>query len=461
MSYEDRVKQIQNGLQIVELVNEIRANNKPKPTYGRSAISLPSTKDRTSAWELFHQVASDANGHEERPNKEGDDSVERGNVRGVEYDNDDTSGRGERSFKEANWDESDNIILENPLAANIHKDDSGRESANRVINNKDDVSKCDNAHRGLQSNGSTENDQVGVPSILKSSLSTDRDAQGSNNKTKHQMNPYAQEYVPKWSTNTANNIVESKKDQDTSDSCTQKNQGNLIKPMMQKKILDCDKYPGAIDNVKLTPIPKQRGSIINRIDMNIEPIESGDESEDDEDDDQVVPETGEQDVDSLEKNLTLSSSQETLFNISDYETDNERRNRWSLKPVRTLSECDSTGETKEEMAEKKSKMENPNQDLKPKEGRKLRALQSTNAGKEGQPEKEAYNTGDIKKGHRREYSLSWDGSEIQVEEWCNPTCAPIRTEPVREECTCYQCPPECSQEGCTKIRYKATDELKK
>nr|WKR82403.1 V protein [Henipavirus nipahense] len=50
----------------------------------------------------------------------------------------------------------------------------------------------------------------------------------------------------------------------------------------------------------------------------------------------------------------------------------------------------------------------------------------------------------IKKGHRREISICWDGKRAWVEEWCNPACSRITPLPRRQECQCGECPIECS-----------------
>ncbi|URD31406.1 V protein [Hipposideros bat paramyxovirus] len=54
---------VDNGLKIAEFIQENRS--KENPTYGRSAISTPSTADRTAAWELFlHETSGDSTGQE-------------------------------------------------------------------------------------------------------------------------------------------------------------------------------------------------------------------------------------------------------------------------------------------------------------------------------------------------------------------------------------------------------------
>ncbi|UQM99521.1 V protein [melian virus] len=463
MSHEDRIRQIQNGLKIIDLVDEIRSNNQQKPTYGRSAISLPTTRERTNAWELFHQVATDANGYEKGPDKKRDDNTEERDERGSEHDDNDISGRGERTFKESTWDDSDNIIFENSLATNIQQNDSRRESSNRITDNKNDDSKRDNTSRGGQSNGRAEDDQINLPSILKGGLSADRDASRFGESTKSVMNPNAKEYIPKyvydqWSRGGNQDSPESKAP--VTGIQLENKVGPEIppaKPGMQKKIKDSDKYPEFQGINSPPPIPKKRGCVLLIPDTNIEPIESEGSEEEEEDEDQIVP-TGNTEKNSEFRNsAALSSSQETIFQISDYETDNERRNKMGSRlPKEIEKEVIKEGQKgngKKEEVTKKAGNSSDKEKKPKKEGRKLRALQNTDAGTAGPNSSNVSEEGSIKKGHRREYSLSWDGSEIQVEEWCNPSCSRIRSEAIREDCTCFQCPPECSQEGCTGIRY--------
>ncbi|AFN06860.1 V protein [avian paramyxovirus 11] len=47
-------------------------------------------------------------------------------------------------------------------------------------------------------------------------------------------------------------------------------------------------------------------------------------------------------------------------------------------------------------------------------------------------------------GHRREYILRSEGNQYIVESWCNPKCAPIRANPIREQCRCGYCPRACT-----------------
>ncbi|ACL97355.1 V protein [Nariva virus] len=55
-----------------------------------------------------------------------------------------------------------------------------------------------------------------------------------------------------------------------------------------------------------------------------------------------------------------------------------------------------------------------------------------------------------KRGHRREYSLTWTDCGFLVESWCNPVCARVTPLPRRESCKCGKCPvfcPECVGPG--------------
>ncbi|UQM99629.1 V protein [meleucus virus] len=51
----------------------------------------------------------------------------------------------------------------------------------------------------------------------------------------------------------------------------------------------------------------------------------------------------------------------------------------------------------------------------------------------------------IKRGHRREYNFVWTDEGFNVESWCNPICARIRSLPRREKCTCGECPKFCAE----------------
>ncbi|URD31416.1 V protein [Phyllostomus bat morbillivirus] len=51
----------------------------------------------------------------------------------------------------------------------------------------------------------------------------------------------------------------------------------------------------------------------------------------------------------------------------------------------------------------------------------------------------------IKKGHRREINLIWNGDRLYIDKWCNPMCAKITSDFVRAQCTCGECPQICSE----------------
>nr|WIU81477.1 V protein [Niviventer confucianus morbillivirus] len=76
---------------------------------------------------------------------------------------------------------------------------------------------------------------------------------------------------------------------------------------------------------------------------------------------------------------------------------------------------------------------------KPKAARKRLPLPASNS---SSPQTQPAQS--IKKGHRREYDFVWDHDGVLVYSWCNPICAKIRPLPIRERCTCGECPDQCS-----------------
>nr|UES73635.1 V protein [Measles virus genotype H1] len=51
----------------------------------------------------------------------------------------------------------------------------------------------------------------------------------------------------------------------------------------------------------------------------------------------------------------------------------------------------------------------------------------------------------IKKGHRREVSLIWNGDRVFIDRWCNPMCSKVTLGTIRARCTCGECPRVCEQ----------------
>nr|UZH56897.1 V protein [Peste des petits ruminants virus] len=51
----------------------------------------------------------------------------------------------------------------------------------------------------------------------------------------------------------------------------------------------------------------------------------------------------------------------------------------------------------------------------------------------------------IKKGHRRELSLIWNGDRVFIDKWCNPSCARVKMGVVRAKCICGECPQICEE----------------
>nr|UXG78327.1 V protein [Peste des petits ruminants virus]UXG78340.1 V protein [Peste des petits ruminants virus]UXG78348.1 V protein [Peste des petits ruminants virus]UXG78356.1 V protein [Peste des petits ruminants virus]UXG78364.1 V protein [Peste des petits ruminants virus] len=51
----------------------------------------------------------------------------------------------------------------------------------------------------------------------------------------------------------------------------------------------------------------------------------------------------------------------------------------------------------------------------------------------------------IKKGHRRELSLIWNGDRVFIDKWCNPSCARVQMGVIRAKCVCGECPQICEE----------------
>nr|WVD93754.1 V protein [Morbillivirus caprinae] len=51
----------------------------------------------------------------------------------------------------------------------------------------------------------------------------------------------------------------------------------------------------------------------------------------------------------------------------------------------------------------------------------------------------------IKKGHRRELSLIWNGDRVFIDKWCNPSCARVKMGVIRAKCICGECPQICEE----------------
>nr|ATS17281.1 nonstructural protein V [Morbillivirus caprinae] len=51
----------------------------------------------------------------------------------------------------------------------------------------------------------------------------------------------------------------------------------------------------------------------------------------------------------------------------------------------------------------------------------------------------------IKKGHRRELSLIWNGDSVFIDKWCNPSCARVQMGVIRAKCICGECPQVCEE----------------
>ncbi|AGL33557.1 V protein [Phocine morbillivirus] len=49
----------------------------------------------------------------------------------------------------------------------------------------------------------------------------------------------------------------------------------------------------------------------------------------------------------------------------------------------------------------------------------------------------------IKKGHRREVSLTWNDDRCWIDKWCNPICTQVNWGVIRAKCICGECPPVC------------------
>ncbi|AHM23772.1 V protein [Mojiang virus] len=464
MSYEDRIKQIQNGLQIVDLVKKVRQESIEKPTYGRSAIGLPTTKDRAAAWELFHKSSLDEAGPEELPLKEGDDPADTRDGVGIPEPLHNVDSGGSRTYKEANWDEGDEPILENQLVTNIQPNDPGRKTAYGKSDHTYADSTNNRTKGGEWSNGCSSPNKVDVSGIFQGDVPKDTDAEGPSEKPKSsfRMNPNAQEYIPRDLTPLTviidscpfdHNHADDDSEDQTEDSAYVFEAG-LNKPAVKPRMIKAAQKETLVDQdgevMNLSILPKQRKSILNK------PIGAEDAIpkkqarpslvviEEDDEDQKSEP------IENIDK--SDAGSDITIFDIADKATDHLRRNQMAVKAIGNIIET-SAGVPiiQEEVIYLSDRPTQPAPEKIPaKESRKLRALEKTESGK-GESDSGLRL---VKKGHRREYSLCWDGSEIKVEEWCNPICSKVKSEPSREKCTCKQCPIMCQDEHCTKIEYE-------
>uniref|UniRef100_A0AAU0QLT6 Phosphoprotein n=1 Tax=Lechcodon virus TaxID=3095318 RepID=A0AAU0QLT6_9MONO len=410
MSYEDRVKQIQNGLEIVDLVKKIRQQPAEKPTYGRSAISAPSTRDRAAAWELFHKSTLDETGLEGLPDEKGDDIAVSGDGDIIQYDIHDANSGGSRTYKESKWDDDDEPVLENKLVTNIQQDDNRRDSSNRKFDNKDDCGENNRQERSSWSDGCTETDQTDMPSILKSSVyqNTNAPRYPPEGKKEHTMNPNAKEYVPLSKQNESlspenmhtssdaetphNDHIYTKPKNKTS---TQKDSSiPSVKPRLARQIMRNPMPSIEEESLAVMANKKQRTPLYDLSEVDNDPIpiklpRSKMEFDDNNDDDDIS-------MSILDIDNDLGISSDTLFDLADLETDNDRRNSMASKIISSIVEdaVNRPGSSEEVIYVTNRPPHTIDEGDPGPSNRKLRALSMTDAGKYDFGEQEQY----VKKG---------------------------------------------------------------
>nr|UUV47243.1 phosphoprotein [Langya virus] len=395
MSYEDRIRQIQNGLEIVDLVKKVRKESIEKPTYGRSAIGLPTTKDRTAAWELFHQSTVDETRPEELSLEERNGTISSRDGVGISEPIHHADSGGGRTYKESKWDEGDEPILENQLVTNIQSNDTGR----KITYGKSDHSYADSQDNRTEgskwSDGCTTIDSSDVSSILQGSLSQDTDATRPRGKTApaFQMNPNAKEYYPKnhlskqeSCTNDLDKVTNHNKDtkgQEKGSAYVFEVESNkpTIRPRMAKQIQIESPPEDGTEIINLTITPKQRKSILKEQKSDDDAVPKKQPKpdliviEEEDEDQQSEP------IENIDK--SESESDITIFDLADQAADHVRRTQMTAKAIGGIIEASLKNPS--DFGEIVYLSDGPTQVSSPegkKEGgRKLRALDRTESGK--------------------------------------------------------------------------------
>ncbi|UBB42269.1 phosphoprotein [Wenzhou Apodemus agrarius henipavirus 1] len=434
MSHEEKLRQIKNGLEVVDLVKKIRAGPIEKPTYGRSAIGAPSTKERANAWELFHQSTLDEAGSNEPHLEEGDDNTNSRNDMGISDDTLHAIGGRARTYKESDWDDGEEPILENKLAANIQQHDPGRTPTDSKSDHTYAGCRDNRAEGSRQGHGCAEINKSNLPFIFQSNLSQDPNVEdiGTKNEGKYTMNPNAKEYIPIQyqgvsksesepqgehgaNNETVNVTTPDGEKVQSSDGSRPSVKPRMIRHMQSDPQISCDAC--VIDPIILT---KQRMPIpdISEIDEPPKPISLSKAKlellyEEDEDQESIP-------IEDVDKDKF--GSQDTIFDLSDTNPDNERRNVMAAKTIgKIISDSLKDDGVKEGVIYLSEKPVNPVATSSHEDGkRKLKALEKTKAGKgpEGLP------TSDVKKGIEKntvstgmdQKSKSKNGAILNVQE---------------------------------------------
>ncbi|UOX72980.1 phosphoprotein [Jingmen Crocidura shantungensis henipavirus 1] len=169
MSYDDKLKQIDQGLAAIDYINQLRKTEVEKRTYGRSAIGLPKIKDRAQAWELFINSVPEETGHEEGGIQSTDEGIGEGDRPCSGHDENDPNTEVGREFRESTWEDSDDIILEDELVTYIPKHDKGRKASNGQSNHEAANVESDMPGGNRKGNGGAVSLTESMPIILEDS----------------------------------------------------------------------------------------------------------------------------------------------------------------------------------------------------------------------------------------------------------------------------------------------------
>uniref|UniRef100_A0AB38ZJR0 Phosphoprotein n=1 Tax=Jingmen Crocidura shantungensis henipavirus 1 TaxID=2928971 RepID=A0AB38ZJR0_9MONO len=255
MSYDDKLKQIDQGLAAIDYINQLRKTEVEKRTYGRSAIGLPKIKDRAQAWELFINSVPEETGHEEGGVQSIDEGAGEGDRSGHGHDENDLDTEVGREFRESTWEDSDDIILEDELVTYIPKHDKGRKAPDGQSNNEASNVKDNLSSRDRKSNGSVVSFTESLPIILEDSA--DQTGLADDEDTEERLNELAR-WLEESDVDSSYNIHE-QKEQDQNLLLQDQNISTTEGEATESDIPDHN-YPRTRPG---TPIPKHR-QIIRR-----------------------------------------------------------------------------------------------------------------------------------------------------------------------------------------------------
>lgn len=193
---DEHQKQIEKGLEVVDFIQKSRQQNLPRPTYGRSAIELPTTKQRTAAWEAFGVSQLENSGEQEGATEVVNGTTDGGDEHGVRDDAVSSREEGQRAYREGKWDDEEGLILEDPMVTDIQDDGKRREITNSKSPYKSSHSKDNYLSGGGDGNGGYTSDSGYMPSVRSSSISEDGGDQSGSEKGNYVLNPKAAEFTP-------------------------------------------------------------------------------------------------------------------------------------------------------------------------------------------------------------------------------------------------------------------------